>query len=78
MTYQAPDENGFYGKFGGRFVPETLMKAVKELDEAYQASKTDPAFQKELNYYLKEYVGRETPLYFAEQLTAHAGGAKFI
>ncbi|MBC1544113.1 tryptophan synthase subunit beta [Listeria cossartiae] len=76
MTYQAPDENGFYGKFGGRFVPETLMKAVKELDEAYRASKTDPAFQKELNYYLKEYVGRETPLYFAEQLTTHAGGAK--
>ncbi|MBC2192673.1 tryptophan synthase subunit beta [Listeria sp. FSL L7-0229] len=76
MTYQAPDENGFYGKFGGRFVPETLMKAVKGLDEAYRASKTDPAFQKELNYYLKEYVGRETPLYFAEQLTAHAGGAK--
>ncbi|EAG9433247.1 tryptophan synthase subunit beta [Listeria monocytogenes] len=76
MTYQAPDENGFYGKFGGRFVPETLMKAVKELDEAYRASKTDPVFQKELNYYLKEYVGRETPLYFAEQLTTHAGGAK--
>ncbi|MBC2075824.1 tryptophan synthase subunit beta [Listeria marthii] len=76
MTYQAPDENGFYGKFGGRFVPETLMKAVKELDEAYRASKTDPAFQEELNHYLKEYVGRETPLYFAEQLTAHAGGAK--
>lgn len=76
MTYQAPDENGFYGKFGGRFVPEILMKAVKELDEAYRASKTDSAFQKELNYYLKEYVGRETPLYFAEQLTAHAGGAK--
>ncbi|MBF2517027.1 tryptophan synthase subunit beta [Listeria marthii] len=76
MTYQAPDENGFYGKFGGRFVPETLMKAVKGLDEAYRASKTDPAFQQELNYYLKEYVGRETPLYFAEQLTAHAGGAK--
>ncbi|MCD2253666.1 tryptophan synthase subunit beta [Listeria marthii] len=76
MRYQAPDENGFYGKFGGRFVPETLMKAVKELDEAYRASKTDPAFQQELNYYLKEYVGRETPLYFAEQLTAHAGGAK--
>ncbi|MBC1428604.1 tryptophan synthase subunit beta [Listeria seeligeri] len=76
MTYQAPDENGFYGKFGGRFVPETLMKAVKELEEAYQDSKTDPAFQKELKYYLKEYVGRETPLYFAEQLTAYAGGAK--
>ncbi|MHC5409837.1 tryptophan synthase subunit beta [Listeria seeligeri] len=76
MTYQAPDENGFYGKFGGRFVPETLMKAVKELEEAYKDSKTDPAFQKELKYYLKEYVGRETPLYFAEQLTAYAGGAK--
>lgn len=76
MSYNAPDKNGFYGRFGGRFVPETLMKAVKELEEAYQASKTDPAFQKELNYYLKEYVGRETPLYFAEQLTAYAGGAK--
>lgn len=76
MNYNAPDKNGFYGRFGGRFVPETLMKAVKELEEAYQASKTDPAFQKELNYYLKEYVGRETPLYFAEQLTAYAGGAK--
>ncbi|MBC1539625.1 tryptophan synthase subunit beta [Listeria seeligeri] len=76
MTYQAPDENGFYGKFGGRFVPETLIKAVKELEVAYQDSKTDPAFQKELKYYLKEYVGRETPLYFAEQLTAYAGGAK--
>ncbi|WP_271002843.1 tryptophan synthase subunit beta [Listeria seeligeri] len=76
MTYQAPDENGFYGKFGGRFVPETLMKAVKELEEAYKDSKIDPAFQKELKYYLKEYVGRETPLYFAEQLTAYAGGAK--
>lgn len=76
MNYKAPDENGFYGRFGGKFVPETLMKAVKELEEAYKVSKTDPAFQKELNYYLKEYVGRETPLYFAEQLTAHAGGAK--
>lgn len=76
MNYNAPDKNGFYGRFGGRFVPETLMKAVKELEEAYQASKTDPAFQKEVNYYLKEYVGRETPLYFAEQLTAYAGGAK--
>ncbi|MBK2002744.1 tryptophan synthase subunit beta [Listeria ivanovii] len=76
MNYKAPDENGFYGRFGGKFVPETLMKAIKELEEAYKVSKTNPAFQKELNYYLKEYVGRETPLYFAEQLTAHAGGAK--
>lgn len=68
--------NGFYGEFGGQFVPETLMYAVKELEEVYQASKTDEAFQQELAYYLEHYVGRKTPLYFAERLTAHAGGAK--
>lgn len=76
MTYQAPDKNGFYGNYGGRFVPETLMEAVKELELAYEASKTDEAFQKELAYYLAEYVGRKSPLYFAEQLTKYAGGAK--
>lgn len=74
--YQAPDQNGFYGDFGGRFVPETLMHAVKELEETYEASKTDSDFQQEIAYYLKQYVGRETPLYLAEQLTAYAGGAK--
>lgn len=68
--------NGFYGEFGGQFIPETLMYAVKELEEVYQASKTDEAFQQELAYYLEHYVGRKTPLYFAERLTAHAGGAK--
>lgn len=68
--------NGFYGDFGGQFVPETLMYAVKELEEVYQASKTDAAFQQELAYYLEHYVGRETPLYFAERLTEYAGGAK--
>ncbi|MBC1500825.1 tryptophan synthase subunit beta [Listeria weihenstephanensis] len=76
MSYNAPNKAGFYGNYGGKFVPETLMKAVTELEEAYEMSKTDEAFQKELSYYLRDYVGRESPLYFAEQLTAHAGGAK--
>ncbi|ALS02173.1 tryptophan synthase subunit beta [Enterococcus silesiacus] len=73
--YNQPTE-GFYGDFGGQFVPETLMYAVKELEDVYAASKTDEAFQSELNYYLKQYVGRENPLYFAERLTDYAGGAK--
>ncbi|MGX7263519.1 tryptophan synthase subunit beta [Enterococcus crotali] len=73
--YNQPNQ-GFYGDFGGQFVPETLMYAVKELEEVYEVSKTDEVFQKELNYYLKQYVGRENPLYFAERLTDFAGGAK--
>ncbi|WP_239254866.1 tryptophan synthase subunit beta [Listeria ilorinensis] len=76
MTYTAPDQNGFFGSYGGRFVPETLMQAILELEDAYRASKKDPDFQKELSYYLTHYVGRKTPLYFAEQLTTYAGGAK--
>ncbi|WP_413309481.1 tryptophan synthase subunit beta [Bacillus sp. 1P10SD] len=75
-TYTLPNEKGHYGKFGGRFVPETLMKAVIELDEAYRKVKSDPSFQEEINRLLKDYVGRETPLYFAENLTKYAGGAK--
>ncbi|WML60123.1 tryptophan synthase subunit beta [Neobacillus sp. PS2-9] len=75
-TYTLPNEKGHYGKFGGRFVPETLMKAVIELDEAYKKAKNDPSFQEEINRLLKDYVGRETPLYFAENLTKYAGGAK--
>lgn len=74
--YQQPDEKGFYGDFGGQFVPETLMFALKELTAAYETSKEDEAFQKELAAYLSDYVGRETPLYFAEQLTKKLGGAK--
>lgn len=74
--YQEPDKKGFYGDFGGQFIPETLMHAVKELEEVYEESKTDKAFQDELAYYLKQYVGRENPLYFAERLTEYAGGAK--
>ena len=67
---------GRFGRFGGQFVPETLMTALQELDEAYEKYKNDEDFQNELSYYLKNYVGRETPLYFAERLTAHIGGAK--
>lgn len=67
---------GKFGRFGGQFVPETLMTALQELEEAYEHYKHDESFQQELRYYLKDYVGRETPLYFAERLTEHCGGAK--
>lgn len=76
MTYQQPDAKGFYGKFGGQFVPETLMTAVIELDKAYREAKEDPSFQVELDDLLKNYVGRETPLYHAKRLTDHIGGAQ--
>ncbi len=67
---------GKFGKFGGRFVPEILMEAITELEKTYGKVKKDPAFKKELNYYLAEFVGRPTPLYFAENLTKTLGGAK--
>ena len=68
--------NGKYGKYGGVFVPETLMEAVNELEKAYLKARKDKKFQKELDYYLSEYVGRPTPLYYAENLTRKIGGAK--
>jgi len=68
--------DGKYGKYGGRFVPEVLMEAITELEAAYKAAKNDRQFQEELAYYLREYVGRPTPLYFAENLTRVVGGAK--
>jgi len=71
-----PDANGRFGAFGGRYVPETLMPLVHDLDAAWRAAKADPAFQAELDGFLTHYVGRESPLYFAERLTAHFGGAK--
>lgn len=74
--YQEPNQEGFYGEYGGKFVPETLMYAIQELEATYEESKQDPEFQKELKYYLKQYVGRENPLYFAERLTNDLGGAK--
>ena len=78
MVYKQPDRNGFYGRFGGRFVPETLMTAVLELEEAYRESQADPSFQAELDQLLKQYVGRETPLYYAKNLTKYVGGAKIF
>jgi tryptophan synthase beta chain len=71
-----PDANGHFGAYGGRFVAETLMPLILELESAYEASKIDAAFQAELSGLLKHYVGRESPLYFAERLTEHFGGAK--
>lgn len=75
-TYNQPNATGHYGRFGGRFVPETLMQAVIELEEAYELAIKDEQFLKDFRYYLKDYVGRENPLYFAERLTRKMGGAK--
>jgi tryptophan synthase beta chain len=74
--YSKPDANGKFGEFGGAFVAETLMPAVLELQEAYKKIKNDPTFQQEFDYYLKYFVGRPSPLYLAERLTAKFGGAK--
>lgn len=78
ISYTLPNEKGHFGIFGGRFVPETLMKAVIELGEAYEDAKRDASFQAEIDRLLKHYVGRETPLYFAENLTRYAGGARIF
>ncbi len=75
-TYAYPDEKGYFGSFGGRFVPETLMYALEELERAYERVKEDPSFWDELKAYLKDFAGRPTPLYFAKNLTEYAGGAK--
>ncbi|PHZ83948.1 tryptophan synthase subunit beta [Paremcibacter congregatus] len=76
-TYRSgPDSDGRFGDFGGRFVSETLMPLILDLEKAYEVSKTDREFQAEFDYLLKEFVGRPSPLYFAERLTEHLGGAK--
>ena len=75
-AYNLPNESGHFGVYGGRYIPETLLPAVEELTSQYLRLKDDEEFQKEYRYYLKNFVGRETPLYFAERLTARAGGAK--
>jgi tryptophan synthase beta chain len=75
-TYSLPDESGHFGVYGGRYIPETLLPAVEELTSRYLQLKKDEDFQQEYRYYLKNFVGRETPLYLAERLTARAGGAK--
>ena len=75
-TSSEPDSNGHFGPYGGRYVPETLMHPLKQLEEEYFRAQNDPAFQQELTYYLREFIGRPTPLYLAERLTQELGGAK--
>jgi tryptophan synthase beta chain len=76
MSYQQPDQRGHFGQFGGRYVAETLMPALMELEEGYRLCQADPAFRVEFNAYLKNYVGRPSPLYFAKRITEYLGGAK--
>ena len=71
-----PDEHGKFGIYGGRFVAETLMPLILELERAYEDAKNDPAYAAEIKDLHTHYVGRPSPLYFAERLTAHLGGAK--
>jgi tryptophan synthase beta chain len=71
-----PDSTGHFGPFGGRYVPETLVHPLQQLEDEYWRAQQDPEFQRELDYYLKEFVGRPTPLYFAERLTKAMGGAR--
>ena len=71
-----PDNRGRFGEFGGRFVAETLMPVILEVERAYEAAKKDPEFKKELQAYLTDYVGRPSPLWYAERLTTHLGGAR--
>jgi tryptophan synthase beta chain len=71
-----PDAQGHFGPYGGRFVPETLMHPLQELENEYLRAQKDPAFKREFEYYLREFCGRPTPLYFAERLTRELGGAK--
>ena len=76
-TYkEGPDSSGNFGDYGGRYVAETLMPLILELEKAYEKVKIDPTFIEERNSFAKDYVGRESPLYFAERLTEYAGGAK--
>ena len=73
---EGPDENGRFGNFGGRFVSETLMPLILSLEKEYEKAKIDNNFWKEMEFFLKDYVGRPSPLYFSERLTKHFGGAK--
>jgi len=73
---KVPDKKGYFGDYGGRYVPETLMGALEELDRCYCQARRDPVFKRELNYYLREYVGRPTPLFRAQRLTEYIKGPK--
>ncbi len=75
-TGTLPDDRGHFGIYGGRYIPETLIPAAEELTKKYLEFRNDASFQKELDYFLRYFVGRPTPLMFAERLTNHCGGAK--
>ena len=70
------ETKGYFGQFGGSFVPEPIQNLLNQLEETFEQYKNDPEFIAEYKHYLKDYSGRETPLYFAESLTEHLGGAK--
>src|SRR5207248_9771616 len=76
ITKSEPDESGHWGKFGGRYVPETLVAPLEELTNEFMHAREDPGFWAELNQLLRDYCGRPTPLFHARRLTAHAGGAQ--
>src|ERR1700722_14731482 len=73
-----PDARGRFGEFGGRYVPETTIPALDELGAEYAQAQRDPAFQAELNYHLRDFVGRATPLYHAERLSAEYGARIYL
>jgi tryptophan synthase beta chain len=76
VTWNLPDHKGHFGRYGGQYVPETLMTTLEELERVYLEARQDPGFQSELDYYLHRYAGRPTPLYFAQRLTEKLAGAK--
>ena len=76
FPWRQPDAGGWFGRYGGKFVPETLMPALAELEDAYREAMLDPAFRQELDHLLRTYVGRPTPITFARRLSAHLGGAQ--
>src|SRR5438477_7762853 len=76
MTPSQPDAQGHFGPFGGRFVPETLMSPLEEIEKAYAEARVDPSFQAELDGLLADYAGRPTPLYYAKRLSESLGGAR--
>src|SRR5580765_463226 len=78
VTHRDPDARGYFGSFGGRFVPETLVEPVEELERAYFAARDDPSFKSDLSRLLKDYVGRPTPISEARRLTASCGGARIF
>ena len=78
LSSAMPDERGYFGHYGGKFVSETLMAAISELETEYRRLKNDPEFIAQIEWDLKDYVGRESPLYYAERLTKHVGGAKIL